>query len=40
MGIESGIQFDDADAFDQWLSENGTSERELWAIIFNKATKR
>jgi uncharacterized protein YdeI (YjbR/CyaY-like superfamily) len=38
--IENGIQFNDTETFDAWLEANGKVERELWAIIFKKASKK
>jgi uncharacterized protein YdeI (YjbR/CyaY-like superfamily) len=40
MGVEDGIQINRAGEFDGWLAENGRTERELWVIIFKKASKK
>jgi uncharacterized protein YdeI (YjbR/CyaY-like superfamily) len=40
MGIENGFQFNTPEQFDRWLADHGQVERELWAIIFKKATKK
>jgi uncharacterized protein YdeI (YjbR/CyaY-like superfamily) len=40
MGVEDGIQMDRAEEFDAWLAEHGRTEREVWVIIFKKASKR
>jgi hypothetical protein len=40
VGIEDGVQFDESDAFDRWLAEHGSSERESWAIIFKKEVSK
>jgi hypothetical protein len=40
MEIKNGVQFDDSGAFDRWLAEHGAVERELWAIIFKKSSKK
>lgn len=40
MGIESGLHVSGAEQFAQWLDANGDAERELWTIIYKKASKR
>ncbi|MFL5758468.1 MAG: YdeI/OmpD-associated family protein [Thermomicrobiales bacterium] len=40
MGIEDGIQFDDAVTFDRWLDEHGQHERRLWAVIYKKSSQK
>jgi uncharacterized protein YdeI (YjbR/CyaY-like superfamily) len=39
VGIESAVDFASAEKFDQWMSANHASERELWAAIYKKSSK-
>ncbi len=36
--MEDGVEFDTVERFSDWLAAHGGSSRELWAIIFKKAT--
>jgi uncharacterized protein YdeI (YjbR/CyaY-like superfamily) len=40
MAIEDGIQIGSAEEFEAWLANYGHDERELWVIIFKKASKK
>jgi uncharacterized protein YdeI (YjbR/CyaY-like superfamily) len=40
MGVEDGIQINSDDEFDTWLAEHGKSAREIWVVIFKKASKK
>jgi uncharacterized protein YdeI (YjbR/CyaY-like superfamily) len=40
MGIEQAIEIASAAQFDEWMAVHHASERELWAAIFKKSTKK
>ena len=40
MGIEQAIDVAAAAQFDEWMATNHASERELWAGIYKKSTKK
>src|SRR5262245_40732412 len=38
MGVEDGLPISTAEQFERWLAVHGKTERELWAIIYKKAS--
>ncbi len=40
MGIEQAIDISAAAQFEEWMAAHHASERELWAAIFKKSTKK
>jgi uncharacterized protein YdeI (YjbR/CyaY-like superfamily) len=40
VGIESAVDFASSEQFDQWMAANHATERELWAAIYKKSSKK
>jgi uncharacterized protein YdeI (YjbR/CyaY-like superfamily) len=38
VGPEDGIEVASADQFGDWLDENGATARQVWTVIFKKAS--
>lgn len=39
-GIESAVDFESANQFDEWMAAHHADSGQLWAAIFKKSTKR
>lgn len=40
MGVEDAVDFTTASQFDGWMAAHHATERELWAAIYKKSSKK
>jgi uncharacterized protein YdeI (YjbR/CyaY-like superfamily) len=40
VGVETAVEIASVEQFESWMAAHHASERELWAAIFKKSTKK
>lgn len=40
MGVETAVEIASVEQFEMWMAAHHATERELWAAIFKKSTKK